>query len=359
MNPGAGPRRSWSTAAVIALRAVVEVPTPDPGTPWPVAAAPSRSWLALDGECTDDQVGLFVAAAVGGLDVPPPGGRDEIVDRLLSEETLFIQGGLRLHDAETGALVVPSCCNGLADWLLVSAGLAPSSFGHDPDPQIEYVGDSVRVWPDGVGNRDRGSFAGEPVDLPRATLGTLLCAVRTDLVGFLTAVAGWTDRIGLRRPRAGTGGDDRPPVRDLGTLGPGRLATPHQILNRHAPGPPLGQDPSDRRRSPAGSMVGAVPVAAEATTGRRRSPAGSMVGAVPVAGEADHRSAAVSGRLSGRRCSSRGRGRPRPRVAPRVGGRRPCRRGPGLRVAPAPPRRPRRRARRGPGAASGTVGRPP
>jgi hypothetical protein len=271
----------------------------------------------------------------------------------------FVQGGLRLHDAETGALVVPSCCNGLADWLLVSAGLAPSSFGHDPDPQIEYVGDSVRVWPDGVGNRDRGSFAGEPVDLPRATLGTLLCAVRTDLVGFLTAVAGWTDRIGLRRPRAGTGGDDRPPVRDLGTLGPGRLATPHQILNRHAPGPPLGQDPSDRRRSPAGSMVGAVPVAAEATTGRRRSPAGSMVGAVPVAAEADHRSAAVSGRLSGRRCSSRGRGRPRPRVAPRVGGRRPCRRGPGLRVAPAPPRRPRRRARRGPGAASGTVGRPP
>jgi hypothetical protein len=65
-------RRSWSTAAVITLQAVIQVPRADPDPPWPVTALPSWSWLVVDGDRDHDEIGLFVATAAMGLDVAPP-----------------------------------------------------------------------------------------------------------------------------------------------------------------------------------------------------------------------------------------------------------------------------------------------
>jgi hypothetical protein len=157
------------------------------------------SWLVLDGGCGDEQVGLFVAALTNGVDVPVQGGRDDVVDALLAEEMLLVVGGLQVRDSGTGAVVVPGCCAGLEnwrDWTQVPAG-DPPWLGHAPDPEIEVLGDRLRVWQDSGPNRHRGRWAGVHVDLPQAALPALLMNVRSDLAGFLVVPADWAERLGL------------------------------------------------------------------------------------------------------------------------------------------------------------------
>ncbi|WP_435154241.1 hypothetical protein, partial [Micromonospora aurantiaca (nom. illeg.)] len=75
-------------SAVITMQAVIEVPalTNDPAPPWPVAQTAPWSWLPLNAACTDEKIGLFVAALAARIEVPPPSDRDEVVDALLAEE---------------------------------------------------------------------------------------------------------------------------------------------------------------------------------------------------------------------------------------------------------------------------------
>lgn len=83
---------------VITLRAVVEVPAFDAETPapWPIKMLVPGSWLELGGDCTDEEVGLFVAILADRIGVRSPGGRDEVVDALLAEELLIVPGGLQV-----------------------------------------------------------------------------------------------------------------------------------------------------------------------------------------------------------------------------------------------------------------------
>ena len=197
---------------MIEMRAVVQVPAFDAESPppWPVAPMAAGSWLELTAEDTDRQVGLFVAALARPLDVALPGvalpgvalpgGRDEVADTLLAEEFLIVPGGLRLLDTITGSAVVPGCCAGLEDWrdwLRVAAGESPW-LGHDPGPEAEIAGDTLRVWQDGPWPaRGPGRRAGTSVSVPRLALPDLLRDVRRDLLGFLDALRTWTTRIGL------------------------------------------------------------------------------------------------------------------------------------------------------------------
>jgi hypothetical protein len=183
---------------VIKMQAVVQVPAFDDESspPWPVASMSACSWLVLAADCTDQQVGLFVAVLARSLDVAAPGGRDEVVDALLAEEVLIVPGGLRLVDTVTGMSVVPGCCAGLEDWRdwgQVMAGESPW-LGHDPEPVVEVVGDELWVRQDG--GPGRGS-AGTNVVLSRLALPGLLMQVQGDLLGFLAALDAWTTRIGL------------------------------------------------------------------------------------------------------------------------------------------------------------------
>ncbi|WP_312882614.1 hypothetical protein [Micromonospora polyrhachis] len=186
---------------VITMRAVVEVPALDAEAPrpWPVESAAPFSWLALDASCSEEQVGLFVAALADRIDVPEPGGPDEVVDALLAEEMLVVAGGLQLCDIDTGTAVVPGCCAGLEDWRDWTEALAGDSpwLGHDPGPEVEVLGDHLRVWQDGGSNRHHGRWAGVHIDLPRVALPALLGSAHRDLVGFIAVLAGWTEQLGL------------------------------------------------------------------------------------------------------------------------------------------------------------------
>ena len=186
---------------VITMQAVVEVPALNSESvhPWPVAPMAPGSWLVLAADCTDERVALFVSALATRIDVAPPSGGNEVVDALLAEELLIVVGGLRVSDTSTGAVVVPGCCAGLEEWRDWAETLTGSSpwLGHDPGPEVEVVGEHLRVWQDGGSNRDRGPLAQHHVDLPRRALPGLLRGIQQDLVGFLDALAWWAERAGL------------------------------------------------------------------------------------------------------------------------------------------------------------------
>lgn len=183
------------------MQAVIEVPAFDAGSPqpWPVASVAPASWLVLDANCTDEQVGLFVATLAARVEVRPPAGRDEVVAALLAEELLIVAGGLQLIDTVTGTAVVPGCCAGLEDWRDWAQVLAGGSpwLGHDPGPEVEISDEDLLVWQDGGPNRHRGRWAGIHVVVPRLVLPGLLRNVQQDLVSFLAALDAWTTRIGL------------------------------------------------------------------------------------------------------------------------------------------------------------------
>ncbi len=186
---------------MITMRAVIEVPMFDSraALPWPVEPLAPGSWLVLNADCADRQIGLFVAASANRIDVASPGGRYEVVDALLAEELLIVAGGVQVGDTRTGTTVVPGCCSGLADWrewAQLFTGGSPW-LGHDPGPEVEVVGDDLRVWQDGSSNRHRGHWADRRVDLPSGALAPLLMRVQRDLVGFLDALAEWAARAGL------------------------------------------------------------------------------------------------------------------------------------------------------------------
>jgi hypothetical protein len=159
---------------------------------------PAWSWLALHAGCTDEQVGLFVAVLANSIGDSPPSSLSRAIDDLLTQELLVVAGGLQLSDTESGVSVDPGCCAGLEDWrdwTEVLAGGGSPWLGHSPDPEIEVVGDLLRVW------QDRG-HDGVHLDLAKASLPALMKDVYADLVGFLAAVADWNERLGSG-PRGG------------------------------------------------------------------------------------------------------------------------------------------------------------
>lgn len=202
MRGGPGPAlgRVGLNDVMITARAVVEVPAFDAEAPppWPVEPMAAGSWLVLDASCSDEQVGLFVAILADRIDVPVPGGRDEVVDALLAEELLIVVGGLQVRDTETGVGVVPGCCSGLEDWRDWTQALAGDSpwLGHDPGPQVEVLGGQLRVWQDGGANRHHGRWSGVYVGLPRPSLPALLMSVHRDLIGFIAILANWAEQLG-------------------------------------------------------------------------------------------------------------------------------------------------------------------
>ncbi|MEU2615413.1 hypothetical protein ABZ570_28130 [Micromonospora sp. NPDC007271] len=92
--------------------------------------------------------------------------------------------------------VSPGCCVGLGEWRDRALALTGDSpwLGHDPSPEIEAGGDSLRVWQDAGSRHQR---PGGYVDLPRVRLAALLADVQRDLVGFLACLDVWGRNGGL------------------------------------------------------------------------------------------------------------------------------------------------------------------
>ncbi|MEV7372645.1 hypothetical protein AB0O51_17410 [Streptomyces sp. NPDC090301] len=167
---------------------------------WPVADPGAYAFLPLSGRLGVAEVGTAVMRVAECNDVHPAeenhprrpadplGG---FLHGLLTMESPFAPGGLRVTDTATGVTFLPGCCNGLderLDWFEVLDGDGWAGFGHDPSPLAERVGDAVRLTVD----VDR---ADSPViELPAADLRRLLAEAERDLADFHRLATGWTSR---------------------------------------------------------------------------------------------------------------------------------------------------------------------
>ncbi|MER5894550.1 hypothetical protein [Streptomyces sp. NPDC001876] len=179
------------------MQPVLEIHRTDGFALWPVAEARPSGYLPLSGELTTAEVATAVMriAECNDLDPEhddrPPRPADPLgsfLHGLLTFEDLYAAGGMRVTDSSTGITLLPGCCNGLEEWRAwreVLRGSDYASFGHDPDPIAERVGDAVRLTVD-------AERTDSPViELSVAELGRLLDGAERDLTGFLALAEKW------------------------------------------------------------------------------------------------------------------------------------------------------------------------
>lgn len=196
-NREAAGRECATLTQVIVMQPVLEVYAPDGFALWPVAEAVPSGLPALSGELTPLEVGTAVMGIAGcndidpGDDGRPPRPTDPLgsfLHGLLTFDTPFSAGGLRVTDSATGVAFLPGCCNGLEDWrewYQVLDGSGRACFGHDPDPCAERHGGTVRLIV------DTEQSDSPVIELPATDLRRLLAAAEHDLVSFLASAADW------------------------------------------------------------------------------------------------------------------------------------------------------------------------
>ncbi|WP_459546257.1 hypothetical protein [Nocardia sp. X0981] len=198
-----GRRYAWgcrTLRGVITMQPVLEIYASDDFGLWPVAEVETYGFSALSGELTPDEVGTAVMRIAGCNDIDPehdgrpPRPADPLrsfLHGLLTFDTPFVAGGLRVTDSVTGIVFSPGCCHGLEDrhdWYEVLDGSGRASFGHDPDPCAERRGDMVRLTVD-------AEQSDSPViELSATDLRQLLVGAEQDLVDFLALAADWATR---------------------------------------------------------------------------------------------------------------------------------------------------------------------
>ncbi|MFJ9523445.1 hypothetical protein ACIRPK_35060 [Kitasatospora sp. NPDC101801] len=183
------------------MQPVLEINTPDGFDLWPVAETEPVGFLPLSGELSPAEVGTAVMRIVSCNDIDPEDGPHNdrpprpadplgsFLHGLLTFDTLFAAGGLRVTDDSTGIEFLPGCCDGLEDWrdwhrLVDSGGLL--GFGHDPvSPVAERFGDTVRL----TVNAEQGDSP--VIELSVTELRCLLVGAERDLADFLTLAAAW------------------------------------------------------------------------------------------------------------------------------------------------------------------------
>ncbi len=196
-------RRCGTLCWVIMMQPVLEIYAPDGFALWPVAEGEPFRYLTLSGELTTAEVGTAVMriAQCNDIDPDPTVGDDRpprpvdplgsFLHGLLTFDSLFAAGGLRVTDSSTGITFLPGCCNGLEDWrewCTVVDGSGPVSFGHDPDPVAELVGDTVRLIVD-IEQSDSPE-----IELSAMELRCMLDGVERTLADFLALAADWVRR---------------------------------------------------------------------------------------------------------------------------------------------------------------------
>ncbi|MFE6749967.1 hypothetical protein ACFVGM_29240 [Kitasatospora purpeofusca] len=180
------------------MQPVLDYWDPDGFELWPVAEV--DPYLTLHGRLTPAEVGTAVMRIVGFNDLDPePSERprrpprpreplDSFLHGLLTFDSLYAAGGLRVTDSVTGITFLPGCCSGIdewRDWFDALDGGGATWFGHDPVAQVERVGDTVRLLVD-------AELADGPViELPATEARHLLAGVERDLTAFHALAAEW------------------------------------------------------------------------------------------------------------------------------------------------------------------------
>lgn len=185
---------------MIVLRPVLEIHAPDDFALWPVAETEPYDFMPLNGALTPAEIGLAVMRIAERNDAEPEsdGHPARLTDPLgaflhglLTTDGLFAPGGLRVTDTATGATLLPGCCNGLeerGDWHRILDGDGWASFGHDPSPLAERIGDTVRL------TVDDGRDDSPVIEVPAGELRRLLAGAERDLADFLGTAAAWAAR---------------------------------------------------------------------------------------------------------------------------------------------------------------------
>jgi hypothetical protein len=182
---------------VIVMRPVLEINTPEGFALWPVAGIEPFSHLPLNGELNPAEVGSAVMRIADCNDIDPeqddrpPRPADPLLSflhGLLTFDNLFAAGGMRVTDSSRGITFLPGCCHGLEDWRHwhdVVDGSGRASFGHDPDPYAERLGDTVRLTVD-------AEQSDSPViELSVTELRHLIDGAERDLTDFLALATDW------------------------------------------------------------------------------------------------------------------------------------------------------------------------
>lgn len=176
------------------MQPVLEVFSHDGFSLWPVAEIEEYGYLPLNGALSPAEVGAAVMhiADTNNIDSvedphQPADPLGAFLHGLLTMEDLVASGGLRVTDTASGSVLMPGCCSGLEewrDWYLAIDG-AVVSFGHDPSPLVERVGDAVRLTVDA----EQGDSPS--IEVPITQLRQQLTHAEKDLTDFLDLVAGW------------------------------------------------------------------------------------------------------------------------------------------------------------------------
>ncbi|MFE0699089.1 hypothetical protein [Streptomyces sp. NPDC058872] len=182
---------------MIVLQPVLETCATDGFDLWPVAECGAYDFLALGGALSPAEVGTAVMciAECNNVDLEGEGRPQRPTDPLgnflhglLTMDNLFAAGGLRVTDTATGIALSPGCCSGLderRDWLAVIDGDGWASFGHDPSPLAERMGDVVRL------TIDAEQQDSPVIELPIIDLRRLLADAERDLAAFHRLAIGW------------------------------------------------------------------------------------------------------------------------------------------------------------------------
>jgi hypothetical protein len=188
------------TARVIVMQPVLEIYASDGFALWPIAEVESFGYLPLSAGLGPAEIGTAIMSIAGCNDVDPeqdgrpPRPADPLgsfLHGLSTFDDLFAAGGMRVVDGSQDVTFVPGCCNGLEDWRdwhEVVDGSGRASFGHDPDPVAERLGDTVRLTVDA----ERSDSA--VIDLSVTELRRLVEDAERDLTDFHAAAAGWVSR---------------------------------------------------------------------------------------------------------------------------------------------------------------------
>ncbi|MFF3327835.1 hypothetical protein [Streptomyces sp. NPDC002889] len=185
---------------MIVLQPVLEIYAPEGFTLWPVAEFEPYGFMPLSGRLDPAEVGTAVMRIADYNDIDPedddrpqrpadPLG--SFLHGLLTMDDLLAPGGLRVIDTATGTTLVPGCCNGLEerwDWLEAVDGDGSATFGHDPSPLAERLGDIVRL------TVDTELDDSPAIELPVIELRRLLADAERDLIDFLQLAAAWAAR---------------------------------------------------------------------------------------------------------------------------------------------------------------------
>ncbi|WP_339135986.1 hypothetical protein WJM95_31990 [Streptomyces sp. f51] len=178
------------------MQPVLEMTTTDGFGLWPVAEFEPFAFLPLSGELSPAEVGTAVMRIAECNNVGPDDGRpprpvaalESFLHGLLTFDTLFAAGGLRVTDNTTGVAFLPGCCDGLEDWRdwqrFDDGGLL--GFGHAPvSPIAERFGNTIRL----TVNAERSDSP--VIELPTNELRRLLAGAERDLADFLALAADW------------------------------------------------------------------------------------------------------------------------------------------------------------------------